>query len=194
LIEGIEGYDVTPLRNKDGFWFFVSPRRWNSSSWDMLDLYHADSLTGSWTPHAARPVLIDARFSRPAGAFIERSGRILRPSQECLRGYGDAVTFCRIDALGTSEFAQTPIGRIEAGPFGCHTYNRYAGLGSSTSSVRPEEYARSEFPTSRFRPKREAPARLDTPPLPRISKSDWRPNPRAFPVLTESEPGLYDLM
>jgi hypothetical protein len=128
LIEGIEGYDVTPLRNKDGFWFFVSPRRWNSSSWDMLDLYHADSLTGSWTPHAARPVLIDARFSRPAGAFIERSGRILRPSQECLRGYGDAVTFCRIDALGALEFAQTPIGRIEAGPFGCHTYNRYAGL------------------------------------------------------------------
>ena len=45
-----------------------------------------------------------------------------------MRGYGDAVTFCRVDALGASEFAQTPIGRIKPGPFGCHTYNRYAGL------------------------------------------------------------------
>lgn len=128
LIEGIEAYDVTPLHHKEGFSFFVSPRLWKSSSWDVLDLYHADNLTGSWTSHAAGPVLIDARFSRPAGAFIERAGSILRPAQTCLRGYGDAVTFCRIDAISASDFAQTPIGRIRSGPFGCHTYNRYAGL------------------------------------------------------------------
>jgi hypothetical protein len=128
LIEGIEGYDVTPLRHQDGFWFFVSPRLWTSSSWDMLDLYHADSLTASWTRHTESPALIDARFSRPAGAVIEREGRYFRPAQDCSRGYGDAVTFCRIDAIGFSEFVQKPIGRIESGSFGCHTYNRHAGL------------------------------------------------------------------
>jgi hypothetical protein len=37
------------------------------------------------------------------------------------------VTLCRIDAIGFSDFIQTPVGRIEAGSFGCHTYNRYAG-------------------------------------------------------------------
>jgi hypothetical protein len=128
LIEGIEGYDTTPLRHQGGFWFFVSPRLWRSTSWDVLSLYRAESLTGSWTPHAANPVLIDATLSRPAGAFIRRDGRTLRPVQDCARGYGDAVTFCQIDALGESEFAQTPVGRIRSGMFGCHTYNRQSDL------------------------------------------------------------------
>jgi hypothetical protein len=128
LIEGIEGYDVTPLRHEGRFWFFVSPRLWRSSSWDVLSLYYADSLSGSWKPHAAKPVLIDAALSRPAGAIIRRDGRILRPVQDCARGYGGAVTFCRINALGASEFAQTPVGRIQSGPFRCHTYNRRSGL------------------------------------------------------------------
>jgi hypothetical protein len=128
LIEGIKGYDATPLRHNGGFWFFVCLRLWRSTSWDVLSLYRADSLTGSWTPHAANPVLIDATLSRPAGAFIRRGGRTLRPVQDCARGYGGAVTFCQLDALGESEFVQTPVGRIRSGPFGCHTYNRRSGL------------------------------------------------------------------
>ncbi len=128
LIEGIEGYDTTPLRHEGGFWFFVSPRLWRSTSWDLLSLYRAESLTGSWTPYVANPVLIDARLSRPAGAVIRHGGRMLRPVQDCTRGYGTAVTFCRIDALSESEFAQTPVGRIQCGAFGCHTYNRRSGL------------------------------------------------------------------
>jgi hypothetical protein len=128
LLEGIEGYDTTPMRHEGGFWFFVSPRLWRSTSWDVLSLYRAESLTGSWTPHAANPVLLDAALSRPAGAVIRHGGRKLRPVQDCTRRYGGAVTFCRIDALGASEFAQTPVGRIWSGAFGCHTYNRRSGL------------------------------------------------------------------
>jgi hypothetical protein len=128
LIAGIEGYDTTLLRHGGGFWFFVSPRLWRSTSWDVLSLYRAESLIGPWTPHAANPVLIDATLSRPAGAFIRRGGRTLRPVQDCARGYGGAVTFCQIEALGLSEFAQTPVGRIRSGTFGCHTYNRRSGL------------------------------------------------------------------
>jgi hypothetical protein len=128
LIEGIEGYDTTPLRHKDGIWFFLSLRLRRSTSWDILGLYRAESLTGCWTPHAANPVLIDATLSRPAGAFIRHGARTLRPVQDCARGYGSGVTFCQIDALGESEFAQTPVGRIRSGTFGCHTYNRRSGL------------------------------------------------------------------
>jgi hypothetical protein len=38
------------------------------------------------------------------------------------------VTFCRLDALDDSTFVQTPVGRLESGPFSCHTYNRRSGL------------------------------------------------------------------
>lgn len=128
LIEGIEGYDATPLCRNGGLWLFVSLRAWRSTSWDILGLYHAETLAGSWTPHRANPVLIDAALSRPAGAFIQREGRTLRPVQDCTRGYGGGVTFCRLDALGESGFAQVPIGRIRSGRLGCHTYNRRFGL------------------------------------------------------------------
>ncbi|MER8974397.1 MULTISPECIES: hypothetical protein [unclassified Mesorhizobium] len=128
LIDGIEAYDTTLLRHEGGFWFFVSPRLWRSTSWDVLSLYRSESLTEFWTPHAANPVLIDATLSRPAGAVLRYGGRTLRPVQECALGYGGAVTFCQIDALGECDFAQTPVGRIRSGPFGCHTYNRQSGL------------------------------------------------------------------
>jgi len=128
LIEDIEGYDTTPLCHDGRFWFFVSPRLWRSSSWDLLSIYRAENLTGCWTSHAENPVLIDATLSRPAGAFIRHGGRTLRPVQDCARGYGSAVTFCQIDALSEQEFAQTPVGCIRSGAFGCHTYNRRSGL------------------------------------------------------------------
>jgi hypothetical protein len=73
-------------------------------------------------------MLVDARLSRPGGAIIQRGRHLIRPAQDCSRSYGGAVTFCRIDTISTSGFAQTPIGQIDAGSFGCHTYNRRAGL------------------------------------------------------------------
>ncbi|WP_256806140.1 MULTISPECIES: hypothetical protein [unclassified Bradyrhizobium] len=128
LVEGIECYDTTPLQHAGAFWFFVSRRVWGSTSWDVLSIYRAESLTGVWTPQAEDPVLIDATLSRPAGAFIRQGGRTLRPVQDCSRYYGGAVTFCQIDALDRSKFVQTPVGRITSGAFGCHTYNRQSGL------------------------------------------------------------------
>jgi hypothetical protein len=128
LAEGIEIYDTTPLRCRDGFWFFGCLRSRESSSWDMLGLYRAEGLTKSWMPHADNPVVIDARLSRPAGAFIQQAGQTLRPVQDCARGYGGGVIFCRLDALDGSTFAQTPVGRIESGLLWCHTYNRQSGL------------------------------------------------------------------
>jgi hypothetical protein len=128
LAEGIEAYDVTPLPCPDGFWFFACLRSRKSSSWDMLGLYRAEGLTGSWTPHPGNPVAIDAKLSRPAGAFFRYGGRTLRPVQDCARSYGGGVTFCRLDALDDSTFVQTPVGLLESGPFSCHTYNRRSGL------------------------------------------------------------------
>jgi hypothetical protein len=128
LVEGIECYDTTLLQHAGAFWFFISTRVWGSTSWDVLGIYRAESLTGLWTPHAENPVLIDATLSRPAGAFIRQGGRTLRPVQDCSRRYGGALTFCQIDTLDRSKFVQTPVGHIRSGAFGCHTYNRRSGL------------------------------------------------------------------
>ena len=55
---------------------------------------------------------------------VPQAPRTLRPVQDGSRRYGGAVTFCQIDALDRSKFAQAPVGRIQCGALGCHTYNR----------------------------------------------------------------------
>ncbi len=128
LISGIEAYDTTLMRHGGRFWLFACERAWRSSGWDILTLFHSDSLTGDWLPHARNPVLIDAALCRPGGAVFTHNGETLRPVQDCSQLYGGAIPLCRIDALGPAEFSQTVIGRIHCGALGCHTYNRNGGI------------------------------------------------------------------
>jgi len=128
VISGIEAYDSTLLRHRGRLWLFVCERAWKSSSWDMLSLFHADSLTGDWLPHALNPVLLDATLSRPGGAMFAHNGQTIRPVQDCSQIYGGAIELCRLDTLGPQQFSQSPIGRIHAGTWGCHTFNSDGGI------------------------------------------------------------------
>ena len=137
LIDKIGAYDATlllpqardpsGLRHAGRFWLFVCERICNSSSWDILSLFHADNLTGPWLP-AHNPVLVDAVMSRPAGAIIQRHGHQIRPVQDCSREYGGAVPLYRVDRLEPDDFSQVLIGTTHCGSRGCHTYNNYSGL------------------------------------------------------------------
>jgi hypothetical protein len=128
LIDHIRGYDSTLMRCDGRFWLFVCESGWNSSSWDILSLFHSEKLLGEWVPHRQNPVLIDAILSRPGGAMFKHDGHHLRPAQDCSRLYGGALVLCRLDGLSSETFSQTPVGRIHCGALGCHTYNYSAGL------------------------------------------------------------------
>jgi hypothetical protein len=128
LLEGIAAYDATLTRRNGRFWMFVTLARWNSTSRDNLSLFQARQLTGPWTAHAQNPILLDARHSRCGGALFERNGALLRPAQDCSSTYGGALDFNRVDVLNETDFRQTEVGRISCGTFGCHTYNRHAGI------------------------------------------------------------------
>jgi hypothetical protein len=128
LIEGIEGYDATLLRHGNRFWLFVCERVWQSSSWDILSLFHSQLLIGKWAPHEHNPVLCDGVLSRPAGATFARGGRIVRPVQDCSERYGGSIKLCSLDELDQATFRQTVLGRIHCDASGCHTYNYATGL------------------------------------------------------------------
>ena len=127
LIDGLAAYDSTLLRHAGRLWLFVCERVWNSSSWDTLNLFYAETLTGTWLPHRSNPVLFDGALSRPGGAMFSCRGHDLRPVQDCSKQYGGALSLCRIETLTEDEFSQVPVGRIHCGPYGCHTYN-HAGI------------------------------------------------------------------
>jgi hypothetical protein len=92
----------------------------------QLWLFFAPSLDAEWRPHPRNPIVTDPGTARPAGRLFRREGALIRPSQDCARGYGEAVVLNRVDVLSPSEYRETPVDRIEpdwlTGVERTHTY------------------------------------------------------------------------
>jgi hypothetical protein len=106
LLEGIEISDATIHRQGGLYWMFGASREGGGAPSDTLSLFMADALAGPWRPHPANPILIDASAARPAGALVQRNGRLWRPVQDCRAGYGRAVGLAEIIRLDEEGFDQ----------------------------------------------------------------------------------------
>ena len=129
LLDDVSASDATLWRDGENWWMFAALRPPFASSWDSLGLFSADDLSGPWRPHAANPVLLDARAARPAGALFERDGALYRPAQDCAGGYGAGLSLCRVERLDGECFLQETVRnfrpRFRAG---FHTLNAAGGL------------------------------------------------------------------
>jgi hypothetical protein len=130
LIDGLTAFDAT-LHVEDGlFWLFANVAETPGDTGE-LRLYWSRALDGEWRPHPANPITRDAVGARPAGRLFQRSGTLIRPGQDCSRRYGEAVVLHRVDVLSTTEYRETPVGRIDAdwmpGIEATHTYTFDSG-------------------------------------------------------------------
>lgn len=132
LLNGIEAADATIFEHAGRFWMTSVIRDGIGGYSDTLAIHHAPDLLGPWEEHAQRPVLMDSRFARPAGAVATVNGALVRPVQDCSTGYGKALALMRIDKLDTETFAQTRTALIAPGPTWpgtrLHTINRAGRL------------------------------------------------------------------
>jgi hypothetical protein len=131
LLDGILADDATLIERDGRFWLFAAVRDWQASSWEALGLFHADALTGPWQAHSGNPVLLDPTSARPAGALFTHQGQLIRPAQDCGRGYGTGLAFCRVDRLDETGFAQSVLTRVVPRTRqvrGLHTYNRAGNI------------------------------------------------------------------
>jgi hypothetical protein len=132
LIEG-RVHDATLFEHEGTLWIAAGSETLQSSSWDGLSLYAAQKLLGPWMPHAGNPVLVDARAARPAGAlWRDAAGQLMRPAQDCSRGYGGALTLRTVTQLNDQGFTEATLGTIAFAPatgiLGPHTLNRGGGF------------------------------------------------------------------
>lgn len=132
LIEG-RLHDATPFRHGGRWWIAAGSETLQSSSWDALSLFSADTLLGPWQAHPRNPVLIDAAAARPAGAvWTTGDGALMRLAQDCSKSYGGAIALRRIVKLDTGDFADEPAGSIAftpvSGVLGPHTVSRGGGF------------------------------------------------------------------
>lgn len=119
LVDHVVAGDATLLHHDGCWWMFATVRAGGGSYSDTLHLWHAPHFRGPWTPHPRNPVLIDVGSARAAGPIVARDGALIRPVQDCRRGYGAALGLARIlrlDAEGYEQRVETRLGPGAAWP------------------------------------------------------------------------------
>lgn len=134
FFSGVKMVDCT-LFEHEGRWWLFSSIKGNGLRYDeTLFAFYADSpLSHQWTPHPLNPLLRDYGKARPGGrVFRDADGRLLRPSQNCLRRYGDGLNLNEITRLTPEHYEERPVwhqsGEDAAGWHAMHHLDWHEGL------------------------------------------------------------------
>ena len=114
LMSDITATDSTLVCRDGRWWLFANVVDTAGASFsEELSLFYSDSLFGGeWKPHPRNPIVSDARRARPAGAIIERDGRLYRPAQDCSVRYGYGIRLHEIETLSTDDYSEREVETI----------------------------------------------------------------------------------
>jgi hypothetical protein len=113
LLDGIPVIDPSLIYINDYYWIFCTISSPYTDGNSSLFIFYSKTLEGPYQPHLLNPVKSDIRCSRPAGAFFFRNGKLCRPSQDCSRTYGGAITILEIQQLSSHEFSEQIIDHLK---------------------------------------------------------------------------------
>ena len=132
LLTDITASDATIVEHGGKWWMLATVRDGGGAFSDALHLWSAPDFRGPWSAHSKNPVLVDIASARPAGRMVHRAGNLLRPVQDCRRGYGAALGIARVtqlDDLGFEQTVETILGPGHSWPGRrMHTLNAAGGL------------------------------------------------------------------
>lgn len=126
VLADIPAVDASLLFYENRWWLFCGLR--NGLPNEKLYIYHADSLSGEYRPHALNPVKTTPAGARMGGTFFREADHWIRPAQYSVRWYGEKTVFWKISRLTDSEYTEEPAGELvpQAGwPYreGVHTFS-----------------------------------------------------------------------
>jgi hypothetical protein len=113
-LEGVRAADPTLFIHGGLYWLAYSDE--DRGAQDTLFLAWAEKLEGPWRQHRGNPVKIDVRSARPGGTMFYRDGKLLRPAQDCSRGYGSAIAINRVDLCTPDAYAEEVIDVLRPAP------------------------------------------------------------------------------
>ena len=132
LLEGVALVDATVVEIDGRWWMFAGAVTRGGARGDELNLYHADTPLGPWTPHKRNPVVSDVRHARPAGRPFKVGDFWYRPAQDCSLRYGYAIALRRIVRLDPSELVEETVTTLtpdwDPKVLATHTVNAVDGL------------------------------------------------------------------
>ena len=130
LMSDVAATDSTLLHHHDKWWLFTAGVLDHALPEKTLCLFFADSPWGPWLAHPKNPIVSDVCHARPAGCLYFEDGQLIRPGQDCSKGYGYAVGLHRVDVLSETDYQETLLASITPdlipGGRGIHTLNQNA--------------------------------------------------------------------
>jgi hypothetical protein len=143
LVSGVVASDATLFEHDGRWWMFSTVQDGGGSYSDALHLWSAPALRGPWTPHRRNPVLVDLATARPGGRLVRRGRKLIRPFQDCRKGYGTALGLAEIIHLDDDRFEQRVETILRPGPLWpghrLHTLNRAGPLECIDGSASPRK-------------------------------------------------------
>jgi len=114
LIDGLAIADATLVQHEGLWWLFAALKKpgvhLNESLWAF---YSASPLSNAWSPHPQNPLVRDFSRGRPGGRiFRDGTGRLLRPSQDCVRRYGYGLNLSEITVLSPTSYEERLLWRV----------------------------------------------------------------------------------
>lgn len=113
LLKGERMVDSTLFEHGGLWWLFCSvKRKWSGLRYDeTLFAFFAESpLSDEWKPHSLNPLVRDYSRARSAGRILRGdAGKLIRPSQDCVRRYGDGLNINEISLLNTIAYQERRI-------------------------------------------------------------------------------------
>jgi hypothetical protein len=132
IMAGLRARDATVMRARGAYWLFCALETPPGGRHQDLAVFTSDHLLGPWREHPSNPVVSDVRRARPAGAFLDLDGDLVRPAQDCAVRYGGEVVFNRVLHLDGERYAEEALARLgpqwHPGLLATHTYNRAGGF------------------------------------------------------------------
>lgn len=110
LMKGTRYADPTLFEHDGRWWLFLTLGTGLYGVNTNLFLFSADSpLSDSWLAHPQNPIVSGFHCSRPAGRIRKEEGRILRPSQDCFKRYGNGLRINEITDLSMKKYSERPV-------------------------------------------------------------------------------------
>jgi hypothetical protein len=114
LISNINYVDATLFEYQAKWWLFATMKRGLFSlNRDMFGFWADTPLTDKWNPHPANPLVRGFTSARPAGRIFEVGGKLFRPSQNCLAGYGHSLRINEIVRLDTKNYQERLVTEVK---------------------------------------------------------------------------------
>jgi hypothetical protein len=113
LLKDFPAVDTTVFEYEGRWWLLCCEQDGGISENTRLYAWYANDLMADWTAHPGNPLKTDVRSTRPAGTPFIHQGQLYRPTQDCSRTYGGAVTINRVLRLTPEEFCEEPVVQVK---------------------------------------------------------------------------------